>query len=98
MSMCTEGRGKAVTTVVFLTTVRTFVTLTFGFGTGVALQASLQPSAESVHLETVGEEELVASGTLESLLGVIHLSALVCDCLYSIASVSSKMSLPCPHV
>ena len=85
-------------TVVFLMTVRTFVTLTFGFGTGVALQASLQPSAESVHLETVGEEDLIASGALESLLGVIHLSALVCDCLYSTTMVSSQMSLPTPRL
>ena len=73
-----------------MTTVRAFVALTFNLGTGVTLHASLESFAQAVHLEAVGEEELVAPGTLKGRLHVVHLSALTCSCLYTPTLVLSN--------
>ena len=60
-----------------LTPMRAFVTLTFDFGTRVALQTCFQHFAESIHLEAVSEETLGASGTLD---GIVHVPVL--DCIH----------------
>ena len=57
--------------------VRAFVTLTFDFGSRVALQTCFQHFAESIHLEAVSEEALAASGTLN---GIVH--SPVFDCIH----------------
>ena len=54
---------------------RAFVTLTFDFGTRVALQTRFEHFTESVHLEAVSKEALGASGTLD---GIVH----VLDCIH----------------
>ena len=56
---------------------RAFVTLTFDFGSRVALQTCFQHFAESIHLEAVSEEALAASGTLN---GIVH--SPVFDCIH----------------
>ena len=59
------------------TPVRALASLTFGFGSHVALQTCFQHFTESIHLEAVSEEALGASGTLD---GIVH--APVLDCIH----------------
>ena len=74
-TVLTNASTATILTHAALTPVRALASLTFGFGTHVALQTCFQHFAESIHLEAVSEEEFVASGTLS---GIVHLSALVC--------------------
>ena len=59
------------------TPVRALASLTFGFGSHVALQTCFQHFTESIHLEAVSEEALAASRALN---GVVH--APVLDCIH----------------
>ena len=73
--------ANATTTTFFTpaayTPVRALASLTFDFGTRVALQTCFQHFTESIHLEAVSEEALGASGTLD---GIVH--APVLDCIH----------------
>ena len=73
--------ANATTTTIFTpaayTPVRALASLTFDFGSRVALQTCFQHFAESIHLEAVSEEALGASGTLD---GIVH--APVLDCIH----------------
>jgi len=73
--MLANAGPATVFTYAAYTPVRAFVTLTFGFGTHVALQTCFQHFAETIHLEAVSEEALGASGTLD---GIVH----VLDCIH----------------
>ena len=88
--MFTERRATTVTAGLFSATVRALASLTFTLGTSVTLHASLEPFAESVNLEAVGEEELVAAGTLKGSLLVVHclcLPVLVCIPLHPVSLI-----------
>jgi len=68
-----------ILTHVALTPVRALASLTFDFGSRVALQTCFQHFAESIHLEAVSEETLGASGTLD---GIVHVPVLDCIHMY----------------
>jgi len=75
--------ANATTTTIFTpaayTPVRALASLTFDFGSRVALQTCFQHFTESIHLEAVSKEALGASGTFDGIvhapvLGCIHMS------------------------
>ena len=75
--MFTDTTAATILTHGAFTPVRALASLTFGFGTHVALQTCFQHFAESIHLEAVSEEALAASGTLN---GIVH--SPVFDCIH----------------